>query len=115
MLYLKFLMQGEERSLFPAAQAHYGEYPYLTWIEPHDVGGGSRSHYRGDFIACYVMSESGKTLDKIRGFTPDECERWPRIDDNPEVKRQAAAALAAGLAVPVPAATIPKEDQITKG
>lgn len=93
MLYLKVLWPNDGHQIVPAADVNYADGPYVTWTRPPDCGGGCGSYYRGDFLAVYVMSESGSTLDKIRGFTPDEAAEMPRAEKRPVAvdARQSAA------------------------
>ena len=120
-IYLKMLWPGDGHSIYPASQVHYGDGADLTFVAPPDDPSKHGAFYRGDFIACYVMSESGKTLDKIRGFTADEAASCPRVDDSPEADRDAAMEIAeqgipsGGLVIPEPAATIPPEHQMPIG
>ena len=93
MLYLKVMTAGENAgdddsyALHCAVDIYYGgEDPStVTWTAPPDEERGknrTRGLYRGHFTAIWVMSEQGKTLDKIRGFTPEECQRWPAEVDH---------------------------------
>lgn len=83
MQYLKILSRvtdgdvtRDHYALYAAAEGPFwGDQPYVTWIKPY---GGTGSYYRGDFVACWILSETGGTLDKIRGFTPEEVEKYPR-------------------------------------
>lgn len=72
-VYVKALFRRGGIALHPAGSVHYGEGPYVTFTPPAgEPGPEPGSFFRGDVHALYIMSEAGKTLDKIRGMTDGE-------------------------------------------